>query len=81
MFKESLAPEQARNVLIKDENLLLFAFLKMRKGIGDEELLEVLKKIWVQSENRNGAMLKCKGEIVEKVNVIGVAYFLAKSKK
>lgn len=47
--------------------------------VTQEDNLSRLLELWQQAEKRDGAMLKCKGTIVEKVNTIGVADFLSQA--
>ena len=52
------------------------AFQKGLLNLETDEAIKFLIKQWELSEKCKGALLYCKDSIVEKVNQIGLAYFL-----
>ena len=68
---------QANLISVSSEETTALTQAKTLLVFDSEPILNQLKELWQQSEQRNGPMLQCKGALVQKVNSLGIAGFLA----
>ena len=68
---------QATTASVTNDSLTNPDFKDSQSEVSEDESLTPLKKVFYDTEKRYGTALKCNDGIVEKVNCIAIAAFLA----